>query len=394
MAQNLVAVQTENVSAAPSKRETSVDVSLALGSGTFEWGGNKRRNFPAPTTTIRHLVPLGAMVKLQKYTFVTVVFEAEYELLLMQARSMAMYCPLELIELIVIIDNFDRPLSRSQLSRIKAEYRCLAGIVQFIRSRDLADIPQTGGWRSQQVLKLMVANVIRSERYVVLDAKNHLVFSLKREFLEAPDGRARINRYSYRDHPLRNDLERVLNYLGVEPGPHVEMFTATVAPFVIYTGIVLDLIREMEARVKEPFPSVFVSNQLTEFFLYTGYIVKCGIDLKSIYDFHQLFCPIVWAHTADKKGCLEAVTAANEQRTPFFAVHRLAIRNLSNESRVIIADFWKNRDLFKTKDTASIFLVKLRRKLLLYSLRQYVRRLPPRIKSRALRLRQSLFRVD
>ena len=98
-----------------------------------------------PTTTVPRPISLGARAKLQKYTFVTVVFEAEYDLLLMQARSMGMYCPLEVVELVVIIDNFDRPLSLSQQSRIKAQYGCLADVVQFIRSRELAQISQTIG---------------------------------------------------------------------------------------------------------------------------------------------------------------------------------------------------------------------------------------------------------
>jgi Family of unknown function (DUF6492) len=309
-----------------------------------------------PTTAVpRPISPTAA--KFQKYTFVTVVFEAEYDLLLVQARSMGMYCPLEIVELIIIIDNFDRPLSLSQQNRIKAQYGCLASVVQFIRSRDLAQIPKIDGWKSQQLLKLMVSNVIRSERYVVLDAKTHLVLDLKREFLEAADGRARINHESYRNHPMRRDL----SYLGIESDPHVEMFTTTVAPFIMYTGIVLELIRDVEARVKAPFPNIFLTNDLREFFLYTAYIIKSGVDLKTIYDFHQRFCPIVW--NAPKKEFLQAVTAANERQTPFFAVHRRAIRYLNNESRLIIADFWKTRGLFKTKGAAGFFLVKLRRKL-------------------------------
>jgi hypothetical protein len=40
-----------------------------------------------------------------RYTFVTVVFEQEYHLLLLQARSMRMHCPTSLVNAIIVIDN-------------------------------------------------------------------------------------------------------------------------------------------------------------------------------------------------------------------------------------------------------------------------------------------------
>jgi hypothetical protein len=126
------------------------------------------------------------------YTFVTVVFEAEYDLLALQARSMRLYCPLELIDSIFIVENSQHPATPGKRSKIMAEYGHLSKFVKFLMASEIANIEGTEGWWGQQILKLMVAQTVRSERYLVLDAKSHLIFKLTREFLEAPDGRARI----------------------------------------------------------------------------------------------------------------------------------------------------------------------------------------------------------
>src|SRR5215469_10750422 len=56
-----------------------------------------------------------------KFTFVTVVFEAEYDLLSLQARSMRLYCPLEIVQGILVIDNSRTPISLNRQDRIRRE---------------------------------------------------------------------------------------------------------------------------------------------------------------------------------------------------------------------------------------------------------------------------------
>ncbi len=136
----------------------------------------------------------------RKYSFVTVVYEVEFDLLALQARSMQRYCPEKMIDSIVVIDNSLHPLPRDKKLRLIAEYGRFAKFVRILRAEEIARIPETKGWTAQQILKLMVATHVETERYVILDAKNHFVFSLTPEFLEAPDGRARINVYGYESH--------------------------------------------------------------------------------------------------------------------------------------------------------------------------------------------------
>src|SRR5215813_7779226 len=115
-----------------------------------------------------------------KFTFVTVVFEAEYDLLSLQARSMRLYCPLEIVQDILVIDNSRTPISLNRQDRIRREYGHLSHFVQFVRYEQLAKMPC--GWWTQQVAKLLVSRIVQSKKYVVLDAKFHLIRELSREF--------------------------------------------------------------------------------------------------------------------------------------------------------------------------------------------------------------------
>lgn len=130
---------------------------------------------------------------------------------------MRIYCAVDIIEGIIIIDNSEGALSSRRKKRLLIEYGHLENFVRFFDSREISQVSQAHGYDRQQVLKLMVSLIIESERYVVLDAKNHLVFTLERSFLEAPDGRACINIHDYTQDILRPHLERVLAYLNVDP---------------------------------------------------------------------------------------------------------------------------------------------------------------------------------
>jgi hypothetical protein len=306
----------------------------------------------------------------QKYTFITVVFEAEYDLLALQGRSMQLYCPLELIDSIVVIDNSRSPISPDNKGRIIDAYGSLANFVRFLTARDVAQLPEAKGWLTQQILKLMAAKFIQTERYVILDAKNHLVCQLGREFLEAPDGRARTKMGDYRRHPLREDLVRTLDYFGVDADSYLEAFTPTVPPFVMYTDIVRKLIQQITENEKLPFEIAFIQLRFVEFFLYIGYILHNG-NLNDFYDFHQISSPVIWEQTADERGCLEAITRATQLQSPFFALHRTAIAKLTKSSRSLVAEFWHRRKLFDSKESADTFILNVRRHDMLSQIRTW-----------------------
>jgi hypothetical protein len=295
----------------------------------------------------------------QRYSLVTVVFDAELSFLALQARSARLYANEQLIEAIFVINNARRPWSAHQTSVILDAYGPLQPLVTLLHHDELCDMPFTEGWRSQQVLKLAIASRIPTERYIVLDAKTHFVFPLTRPFLEAVDGRANVNVYSYVDHPLRGALEHVLKYLKLDPAPYLSEFTATVAPFTLYTNVVKIIISDLEKASNRSFAAEFVRSDLTEFFLYGGYLYRSG-EMHALYHFHQVFCPIIWEHTATPEGCEAAILTANTQQTPFFAVHRSAIVVADEKAAELIATFWASRQLFQSVAEGEAFIDGLR----------------------------------
>jgi succinoglycan biosynthesis protein ExoM len=291
-----------------------------------------------------------------RLTYVSVVFETEFPLLVLQARSMALFLDEALVHEILVIDNSASGIPAAVLAELRREYAHLAGRVQFVRPDEVCRVPAAGGWRSQQVLKLCISDRVATRHYVVLDAKNHFVATPDAGFFESADGRPTANAYSFETHPLRPELERTLTYLGLEPDDHVGRFTATVTPFVLDTTVVRELIAGLEAREGRPFPDVFVEQQLTEFFLYAGWIVARGTPLDEFFELHQQFCPIVWPGKADTAGVEKAVDEARERRTPLFAVHRRALIKLDAPATTALAGYWASVGLFSDQRAAEQFV--------------------------------------
>src|SRR5271166_4069852 len=104
------------------------------------------------------------MMDLRRYTFVTVGFPGEFGLLSLQARSMRLYCPPDLIEEIIIIDNSLAAVLDGWQEKVLHQYGELAKLVRFVPGVQLIPIlTDTQGWWTQQVLKIRVAGIVRSD---------------------------------------------------------------------------------------------------------------------------------------------------------------------------------------------------------------------------------------
>ena len=328
----------------------------------------------------------------QKLTFVSVVFEAELPLLRLQARSASVYLPLELVEAIIVIDNTARGIPKKFRDELLDDYGRLASLVRILRPSDICHVASTTGWRSQQILKLRVAELITSDRYVTLDAKNHFVSPVELSFFEAADGRARVNVYGYETHPLRPNLERVLTYVGLDPSDYVGRFTATVTPFVLDAATVRAMVADIQRSSGRDFSKEFVAQDLTEFFLYSGWILSQGTTLDEAFDCHQISCPTVWPRAANIDGVRAAVEQADRREAPVFSVHRRALAQLDEQSVDAVADFWTQRRLFDSQAIAKAFILEFQRSYAKADRRQRRRDLPGKVASVPRKIRGKLNR--
>ena len=291
------------------------------------------------------------------YTFVTVAHADDGWLLCLQARSMCLYLPAALVDEIVVVENFDtgRPLAwRKQLL---VEYGDLAHLVRFVPSELLGVMLPATGWWTQQVLKLLVCRVVESGRYVVLDAKNHLVRPLQWSFLEGTDGRMLARRYDYRLHPLRHFLERTLRFCDLPAEAHLGWFMQAGTPFTIDRADAQAAIDLVEASTGKRFAEGFIEARITEFFLLAASLVRRGV-LEDRYDFSQIACPVVWDGMAELAALLSAIRQAEDGCAPTFAVHRRVIPKLDEVSRGILGRFWARHGLFASEEEAVAALIR------------------------------------
>lgn len=293
-----------------------------------------------------------------KYTFLTVAFQGEANLLMLQARSAALYLPRDLAAEIIVVDNTPPGERGLDTDAIRNSYGELASLVRIIAASEIADIPETvAGWYSQQVMKLMIADRIDTERYVVLDAKNQFVYPLTQGFLES-EGKIRTSLHGYENHPLRLHIERVLTYFGLDPSAHIQSFTPASTPYTLPTKTVRELVKYMVDRDKIGFPQAFVNIDTTEFLLFAAYIRATDERVEDHFDFSQGHCQVIWEHNAEAgpASVAKLISYTEKKNLPLFGVHREAFLKLDAESRELIAEYWLQRGLFDTVGAGLEFL--------------------------------------
>jgi hypothetical protein len=292
-----------------------------------------------------------------KYVVVTVAHREDFGLLRLQARSMRLHLACDLADEIVIVENPAPGRPTAWRDRLRREYGDAASLVRFIDAREIAHIPDTtSGWLSQQILKLMVSRVLAADRYLVLDAKNHLVFPLTRSALEA-GGKLRSRLISFEQHPIRTMFENAVRYFGLAPEDHVQAFLPATTPYGLPTRVVRELVVDLAERENRPFPLVFLGIGTTEFLLF-GAFITAGHRVEELYDLSAVQYATVWEEIAARgTGEVGKLIAETEEGVlPFFAVHRRALPKLKDNDCLSIAAFWQRRGLFPSISDGVRFL--------------------------------------
>jgi hypothetical protein len=320
-----------------------------------------------------------------------VAFESERSLLLLHARSLALHLDPQLLASVIVIDNSARGFRPEFVDRLRRAYGPFGDRLRVVRRAEVGSIPRGIGWYVQQVLKLQIVNHVETERYVVLDVKNLAVAPISADFFADPSGRPRGIAYTYESHPLRPGLERVLTYVGVDPAPYVERFTATVTPFVFDSATVRALIEWIEERSGRPFADEFMQRELLEFFLYSGYLVAQGAVLDEIFSLDRISCPTIWPRGANLASVRTAIEQVDIGGAPFVSVHRKALAVLDEAAVSELEAFWIRKGIFTDEAEFRDYLRDFRREFVREERLRKVRELESRGRRK---LRQLLRRVD
>ncbi len=298
-------------------------------------------------------------------TLVTVVFDAELDLLELQARSLQRYIAEATASEFIIVNNGVRDFSSATQRRLRQAYGPLWHSVRIIRTAELIEARGSGGWRSQQAAKLAIARQILTPYYVVLDAKNHLTRAVDIASFIGPDGRAHGAFHTYEDHPLRPSLESALDYLGASAEQKygsITSFPPTATPFVFDTSLVRAMLDDIERREGIPFIVTFEREKLLEFFLYSGWVMVHGPGISCAMDGQSIPSPTVWPKAANLAGVTATIEEAERDHAFVFAVHRQVLARADAETRELIAQHWVRCGLFSTRRQASALIRRFRRR--------------------------------
>jgi hypothetical protein len=289
------------------------------------------------------------------HTFVTIVFDQEIPLLKIQARSFERFVPDNLVKDIYIIYNSPGELPKAHQADIRTGYGRHGSKITFWTADEICAMPMGSGWDRQQILKLAVANRVRTEHYTVLDAKSHLAAPLTVDFLQTSEGKQCANCADYTNHALRYALTRAFKYFKIDIEPYISKSLDTITPFTFYTKLVSSMMQDLAEKENTPFSAVFLKNGFAEFTLYSAWLNSNGYDLDDLYHFHQIFPALIWDDTTSFEY-VEKMIREIEEKTPFISVHRRAYGSFDEATVERLATFWVERGLFESTDQVKIFV--------------------------------------
>ena len=265
----------------------------------------------------------------------------------LQARSIARYFERDGLGRLIYIwhDTLPTPDTlREQLGE------CLDGITFELLTASEFGVEQsdiaTDGWTTQQALKLMAGRLVRTEFYLVLDAKNHFVSSCSMKDFIAEDGRGIF--------PIKNlakneSYQYCLEYFDVDIPVGARRGVAPVTPFLLKTGIVQRLLETFAQKENRTVTKTFLRHQhkLSEFLAYQAYALSEGDSLCDLYKERRAhIAEILWApivqDSARFRRCAQQLESGYIK---VLGLHWMACCLLSAEQSTRICKFWLSRSL-------------------------------------------------
>ena len=259
---------------------------------------------------------------------ITVAFEDELTSLKLQARSLELF--VKDIDSIVVVVNQD------QACRIDTRWWGRYHDKVTVIHRDLfGRLWSPNGWVSQQALKLLAATQCASKWVVILDAKTIFVTDFALDETRPTVGALDIYPVFEPSRRIANDLFGIDLKQQLGPGG---------VPFVINSERTRDMISWIENHTGEFFAAWFQQQgRLTEFILYSAWILYSTGSLDSIYDTgRNTITPVNVCHSEvarfEQKFC-------DMPQATTVSIHRNAWSQLTPDQQQSYLDFLHSRGI-------------------------------------------------
>jgi len=214
---------------------------------------------------------------------ITVVFEKEIPLIEIQARSIELYIDTDIIKNIYVVVNDEDSI----VDQINPNWWGVhSNKVQIIPRSKYGVDSTLIGWDSQQMYKLFAAESAESSWSMCLDAKTWFVQKLQWDNLF--DEHSRVKFRSMPVIPVFKSAQEFLEkFYNIDMK---EVIGPGGVPFMFHTETVKSMFKELKIPFLEFFSThVRLPANITEFMLYSAYVIHKNRDYSSLYSKSQYY---------------------------------------------------------------------------------------------------------
>jgi hypothetical protein len=214
---------------------------------------------------------------------ITVVFEKEIPLIEIQARSIELYVDTDIIKNIYVVVNDEDSI----VDQINPEWWGINSNKVKIIPRSKFDVDaNVKGWYSQQLYKLLAAESAESCWSMCLDAKTWFVQKLQWDKLFDESNRVKFK--SFPVIPVFKSAQEFLEkYYNISMS---EVIGPGGVPFMFHSETVKSMINETDGSfLKFFFDHVHPPSAITEFMLYSAYVIHKHSNYSSLYSSYQYY---------------------------------------------------------------------------------------------------------
>lgn len=270
---------------------------------------------------------------------ITIVFKEEIDYLRTQAESVSLYVPT--VNNIYVIVNDDDIVCESIDSAWWAQHQSKVQIIPYSKWGYTTWVL---GWENQQLLKLLAASEASSAWSMVLDAKTWFIQEL--DYTKQFDEQGRPNVGFQRTVPVfQSSREFVEQYYCVDMplvlGP-------AGVPFMFHTETVNNMVNGFEDFINFFQTHVRYPHCITEFYLYSAYVLNKYGDYEALYNKTQYYgcCNVA---DFDVPQFDEHLNRMHDPQMLTVSIHRRAYPLLTPEQ----LEFWSTFLLSKKINTIS-----------------------------------------
>ena len=207
---------------------------------------------------------------------ITVVFREELPILKLQAKSIALYCQdIDLGKIIVVVN--DDGLDVSEIDR--SWWGKFSDQVVLVHRSTWNIEYVENGWLTQQLLKLLATGIATGKWSIVLDTKTIFVRPVNPLAGKPIVGKLRIAPV------FRESQQRVNNLFKVNMD---QQLGPAGVPYIFNNQLAQEMLTEVEQLTDKSFAEWFQGQgMITEFILYSGYVLYKFGSLELLYDVGQ-----------------------------------------------------------------------------------------------------------